>query len=90
MNPEIDLNMESEAELEPESDLVSEGQDLLVLDEMVDADLVLPMWEATGNGDVDSALELIQGIDLEEIHSHQGILTKVHDRLRDVMVNLDR
>lgn len=90
MNPETDLNMESEAELEPDSDLVSEGQDLLVLDEMVDADLVLPMWEATGNGDVDSALELIQGIDLEEIHSHHGILTKVHDQLRDVMVNLDR
>jgi hypothetical protein len=90
MNPEIDLNMEAGAESEPESDLVSEGHDLLVLDEMVDTDLVLPMWEATGNGEVDSALELIQGIDLEEIHSHHGILTQVHDRLRDVMVNLDR
>ncbi len=90
MNPEISPNMESESELEPESDLASEGQDLLVLDEMVDADLVLPMWEATGNSEVDSALELIQGIDLEDIHSHHGILTQVHDRLRDVMVNLDR
>jgi hypothetical protein len=48
------------------------------------------MWEATGNTEIDSALELIQGIDLEEIHSHHGILTQVHDRLRDVMVNLDR
>lgn len=76
MNPEIELNTESE--------------ELLVLDEMVDAELVLPMWEATGNSEVDSALELIQGIDLEEIHSHHGILTQVHDQLRDVMVNLDR
>jgi hypothetical protein len=84
MNPEVDVNMESESEL------VSEDQDLLVLDEMVDTDLVLPMWEATGNAEVDSALELIQVIDLEEIHSHHGILTQVHDRLRDVMVNLDR
>jgi hypothetical protein len=84
MNPEIDVNVDSESEL------VSEGQDLLVLDEMVDDDLVLPMWEATGNSDVDSALELIQAIDLEDIHSHHGILTQVHDRLRDVMVNLDR
>jgi hypothetical protein len=82
MNPEIDQNTESE--------LVSEAEELLVLDEMVDADLVLPMWEATGNSEVDSALELIQGIDLEEIHSHHGILTQVHDQLRDVMVNLDR
>jgi hypothetical protein len=84
MNPEINLNVESESELAPD------GQDLLVLDEMVDADLVLPMWEATGNSEVDAALELIQGIDLEDIHSHHGILTQVHDRLRDVMVNLDR
>jgi hypothetical protein len=90
MNPEVDVNIESESEFVPESELVSEGQDLLVLDEMVDADLVLPMWEATGNTEIDSALELIQGIDLEEIHSHHGILTQVHDRLRDVMVNLDR
>lgn len=96
MNPEVDVNLESESELVSEaefvteSELVSESQDLLVLDEMVDADLVLPMWEATGNTEVDSALELIQGIDLEEIHSHHGILTQVHDRLRDVMVNLDR
>lgn len=84
MNPEVDANVDSESEL------VSEIQDLLVLDEMVDADLVLPVWEATGNSEVDSALELIQAIDLEEIHSHHGILTQVHDRLRDVMVNLDR
>jgi len=95
MNPEINPSVEPESELESGTDFASEGrdlesQDLLVLDEMVDADLVLPMWEATGNSEVDSALELIQGIDLEDIHSHHGILTQVHDRLRDVMVNLDR
>lgn len=90
MNPEFDANVDSESESVSESELVSESQDLLVLDEMVDADLVLPMWEATGNSEVDSALELIQAIDLEDIHSHHGILTQVHDRLRDVMVNLDR
>ena len=86
MNPEVDANIDSDSE----SESVTESQDLLVLDEVVDADLVLPMWEATGNSEVDSALELIQAIDLEEIHSHHGILTQVHDRLRDVMVNLDR
>lgn len=96
MNPEIYAKLdsiaisESESESAIVSDFVSETDDLLVLDEVVDADLVLPVWEATGNGEVDSALELIQGIDLEDIHSHHGILTQVHDRLRDVMVNLDR
>jgi hypothetical protein len=90
MNPEIDVNLVSESESDSETEIVSNGQDLLVLDEVVDAELVLPMWEATGNSEVDSALELIQAIDLEEIHSHHGILTQVHDRLRNVMVNLDR
>lgn len=94
MNPEVYANLESGSgsgsgsAVEPE--LVAEAEDLLVLDEMIDVDLVLPVWEATGNNDVDSALELIQAIDLEDIHSHHGILTQVHDRLRDVMVNLDR
>ncbi len=68
----------------------SESDDLLVLEEVADFELVLPVWEATGNGEIDSALELIQAIDLEDIHSHHGILTEVHNRLRDVMVNLDR
>ncbi len=68
----------------------SESDDLLVLEEVADFELVLPVWEATGNGEIDSALELIQAIDLEDIRSHHGILTEVHDRLRDVMVNLDR
>ncbi len=68
----------------------SESDDLLVLEEVADFELVLPVWEATGNGEIDSALELIQAIDLEDIHSHHGILTEVHDQLRDVMVNLDR
>jgi hypothetical protein len=72
------------------TDRVTEPEDLLVLDEVVDSELVLPVWEATGNIEIDSALELIQAIDLEDIHSHQAILTQVHDRLRDVMVNLDR
>jgi hypothetical protein len=90
MNPEIDVNLVAGSESDSETEIISGGQDLLVLDEMVDADLVLPMWEATGNSEVDSALELIQAIDLEDIHSHHGILTQVHDRLRDVMVNLDR
>lgn len=80
MNPDVFVGVESE----------SDPDDLLLLDEVVDSELVLPVWEATGNSEIDSALELIQAIDLEDIHSHHGILTEVHDRLRDVMVNLDR
>ena len=68
----------------------SDPDDILLLDEAIDSELVLPVWEATGNVEIDSALEKIQTIDLEDIHSHHGILTDVHDRLQDIMVNLER
>ena len=68
----------------------SDPDDILLLDDAIDSELVLPVWEATGNIEIDSALEKIQAIDLEDIHSHHGILTEVHDRLQDIMVNLER
>jgi len=83
MNPElIDVDEVDGEQLDSE--------DLFLLDEVGHSELVLPVWEATGHGEIDAALELIQVIDVEDIHSHHEILTQVHDRLRDVMVNLDR
>jgi hypothetical protein len=89
MNPDQTVSHESVDEtvvLEVESD----PDDILLLDEVIDSELILPVWEATGNVEIDSALEKIQTIDLEDIHSHHGILTDVHDRLQDIMVNLER
>jgi len=99
MNPDQEMaividSMAVDSDTGPNTDSDSQGGsgsgDLLVLDEAPDSDLVLPVWEATGNSHVDSALELIQSIDRENIDSHHAILTDVHDQLRDVMVNLDR
>ncbi|MCF8530158.1 MAG: hypothetical protein K9G12_06305 [Candidatus Nanopelagicales bacterium] len=64
--------------------------EVLVLDEVTDPELVLPVWEATGNPEVDGALELIQGIDPDDIHSHAEILGTVHGQLHDLMSQLDR
>ena len=89
MNPDQSLSYESIDErvvFEVESD----PDDILLLDEAIESELILPVWEATGNNEIDSALEKIQSIDLEDIHSHHGILTDVHDRLQGIMVNLER
>jgi len=72
------------------SDSTPDSPEVLVLDEIVDPELALPIWEATGNPDVDAALELIQGIDSENVHAHAEILNEVHGRLHAVMANIDR
>ena len=95
---------ESEQEFESEADVALEqfseqvGQDdpvevvdeVMVLEEVSDPELLLPVWEATGNGEVDSALELIQVLDSELIHEHAEVLGEVHGRLHGLMANLDR
>ena len=95
---------ESEQEFESEADVALEqfseqvGQDdpvevvdeVMVLEEVSDPELLLPVWEATGNAEVDSALELIQVLDSELIHEHAEVLGEVHGRLHGLMANLDR
>lgn len=65
-------------------------EDVMLLEEITDPELVLPVWEATGNAEVDSALELIQMLDQENIHEHAEVLGEVHGRLHNLMANLDR
>lgn len=69
---------------------VTDAEDILVLDEVTDPELALPVWEATGNAEVDSALEMIQLLDPDNIHEHADALGKVHEKLHNLMANLDR
>lgn len=71
-------------------DLSFEDNDVLVLEEVADPELVLPVWEATGNAEVDAALELMQSLDPDSIHTHVNVLGEVHGRLHQLMSNLDR
>jgi hypothetical protein len=64
--------------------------EVLVLDEIIDPELALPIWEATGNPEVDAALELIQTLDSEDIHSHVDVLNEVHSQLHAHMASIDR
>ena len=86
---ESEFESDSESDSEP-VDQVTEVDDVLVLEEITDPELVLPVWEATGNPDVDSTLELIQGLDSGRIHEHAEVLGEVHGRLHNLMANLDR
>jgi hypothetical protein len=64
--------------------------EILVLDEIVDPELALPIWEATGNPEVDESLELIQALDSDNLHAHVDVLREVHGRLHELMANIDR
>ncbi len=70
--------------------MTGEMPEVMVLEEVADPELSLPVWEATGNGEVDLALELMQGIDPDSIHTHAEVLSEVHGRLHNLMSQLDR
>lgn len=93
LESEFESELETEFEAEPATvqvDEVAESDDVLLLEEITDPELLLPVWEATGNPDVDFALELIQSLDSERIHEHAEVLGEVHGRLHNLMANLDR
>lgn len=91
MNESVnEFESELETEFEAKTDLAEGVDEVLVLEEISDPELVLPVWEATGNAEVDSALELIQVLDPELIHEHAEVLGEVHGRLHGLMANLDR
>lgn len=62
--------------------------DVLVLEE-VDEALVLPVWEPTGEPRVDEALDELTRLDPGDVHQHAEVFAHVHERLRDVLSNLD-
>lgn len=65
-----------------------EGEDVLVLEEVDDA-LVLPVWEPTGEPRVDEALDELTRLEPDDVHQHAEVYAQVHERLRDVLSNLD-
>ncbi len=75
--------------VEADSDADAQG-DVMLLAEATDPDLVLPVWEATGNVEVDQALEMIQLLDSEDVHQHPEVLGEVHSQLHGLMSQLDR
>lgn len=73
-----------------ESPATEEAAEVMLLEEIADPELTLPVWEATGHVDIDSALELMQTLDPDSIHTHAEVLGEVHGRLHELMSQLDR
>ena len=69
-------------------DLAGEDEPFVLIEE-VEEELVLPVWEPTGEPRVDSALDLLASLDPDDIHSHAAVFDEVHQQLRGTLVDLD-
>ena len=63
-------------------------EDVLLLAEH-DSELVLPVWEPTGEPRVDAALDLITLLDPDDVHAHAAVFTEIHQQLRATLTDLD-
>lgn len=62
-------------------------ENLMVLEE-APAELVLEVWEPTGDPQVDSALEQLRSLDTTELGEHVEIFGSIHDQLRGRLTDL--
>lgn len=70
-----------------QSDASDSVEDLMVLEE-APAELVLEVWEPTGDAVVDSALEDLRALDNAELGEHVEIFSSIHDQLRGRLTDL--
>ncbi len=71
------------------SDDPATDDDVLLLDEAPDQDLVLNVWEPTGEARVDSALDLLAGLDPDDVGQHAQVFDEIHQQLRGTLTDLD-
>lgn len=65
-----------------------EDDEVLLLEE-AEGDLVLPVWEPTGEPGVDAALDLLAQLDPDDVHQHAAVFDDIHQRLRATLTDLD-
>ena len=91
--PDQDVSGDSVASDDVSSDDVS-SDDVLVVDEVVapevtpSPDAVLPVWESTGNADVDGALESLHALADTDVTQHVGVFEEVESALRATLNGL--
>ena len=69
---------------------VIEDEDVLLLEEVeVETELVLPVWEPTGDPQVDAALDLLTTLDPDDVHQHAAVFDEIHQGLRGRLSDLD-
>ncbi len=62
-------------------------EDLMVLED-APVELVLEVWEPTGDAVVDAALEDLRALDTDELAEHAEIFSSVQDQLRGRLTDL--
>lgn len=72
----------------PSAEAIDENE-LLVLDDVPDPDLVLPVWEPTGVSAVDGALDRLRLITESDLADHPEVYGSIHVDLRQVLGDLD-
>lgn len=63
-------------------------EEILVLDEAPDPQAALPVWEPTGNAQVDAALEELHAIAQTDLADHSDIYERVQGSLRATLDGL--
>lgn len=81
---EVKVDLEEADSGDDDGDL----EDVLVL-EVVDEALVLPVWEPTGVARVDEALDELTRLDPDDVHHHAEVYDTIHQRLRGTLSDLD-
>ncbi len=72
----------------PPAEVGDDADDVLLLAQ-AEGDLVLQVWEPTGEPRVDAALELLDTLDHDDVHGHAAVFDEIHQRLRGTLSDLD-
>lgn len=73
---------------EIEAEIVEDSIDSVMVLAEHDNALVLPVWEPTGDLEVDTALEELATLDDLDIQEHTAVFTSVHGRLHQRLSDL--
>ena len=91
--PDQDVSGDSVSSDDVSSDDVS-SDDVVFVDEVVapevvpSPDAVLPVWESTGNADVDGALDSLHALADTDVTQHVGVFEEVERALRATLNGL--
>ena len=69
------------------ADISDSVEELMVLED-APVELVLEVWEPTGDAVVDAALEDLRTLDFAELGDHVEIFSSIHDQLRGRLTDL--
>ena len=80
---------EADDAAEPSTGTTDLADDEVLLLEEVEDELVLAVWEPTGEPGVDAALDLLGQLDPDDVHQHAAVFNDIHQRLRATLTDLD-